>query len=389
EQGTGVHDDEVNGYPFNIGEDGTGIYNLGNELVINYDEFAVFKGEALTHEDIIAIYEYAPEGYEGAVWVDPNAPVTFESDPAAVAAKAELYLSFDDGIADTTGKYPLNVVGNVTSVEGVSGNGVLINTVGDGSDVSYIEIPDYKFGSESFTASIWFIRKSGYKDQVLFGNQDRSSDPTTTGWTIYTSYAKAAYRSAITGLDRGKADAEWAGTSLSDFNESWNQLTVVVDREAQVTTIYFNGKEAVASSFASVGHGEESYDLGNFIIGAYYDEARAAVTHSYAGSWSEDYELYVDEVALFKGCLTKDEVAALSAYKAPEATDDPTDPVDPDPVDPVDPVDPGVTDDPEVVDPGTDDPTDEPSAPQTFDIAIVAAVASIISLAGFAIAKKH
>ncbi|MBE6542440.1 MAG: LamG domain-containing protein, partial [Ruminococcaceae bacterium] len=41
EQGTGVHDDEVNGYPFNIGEDGTGIYNLGNELVINYDEFAV------------------------------------------------------------------------------------------------------------------------------------------------------------------------------------------------------------------------------------------------------------------------------------------------------------------------------------------------------------
>ncbi len=54
-----TYDDEGNGYTFNIGDDGSGIYNSKFTFNFGYDEVAVFK-RALTADEVVAIYEYDP-----------------------------------------------------------------------------------------------------------------------------------------------------------------------------------------------------------------------------------------------------------------------------------------------------------------------------------------
>lgn len=59
------YDDEYSGYTFNIGDDGSGIYNANCTFDFDYDEIAVFK-RALSAEEITALYEYDPNAVEAA-----------------------------------------------------------------------------------------------------------------------------------------------------------------------------------------------------------------------------------------------------------------------------------------------------------------------------------
>jgi len=78
-----TYDDEGNGYTFNIGDDGSGIYNSKFTFNFDYDEVAVFK-RALTADEVIAIYEYDPI----ADLAVEEVPVAEEA-PAAEAPAAE------------------------------------------------------------------------------------------------------------------------------------------------------------------------------------------------------------------------------------------------------------------------------------------------------------
>ena len=91
-----TYDDEGNEYTFNIGDDGSGMYNFGCTFNFDYDEVAVFK-RALTADEVVAIYEYDPIAalaveevlvVEEAPAAEAEAPVA-EAAPAAPAAAAQ------------------------------------------------------------------------------------------------------------------------------------------------------------------------------------------------------------------------------------------------------------------------------------------------------------
>ena len=144
---TGVsYDDEWNEYPFYIGEDGTGFYNMGKLLNFDVDEFAVFMS-ALSAEDVVSVYTYAPEGYEAATLAeakDLHIPLPeFSVDPQSVLDSADLYISFDDGVADAKG-HAIRQEGEIETVDGISGKAVKID-----SDKGHLALDDYKFGTDS------------------------------------------------------------------------------------------------------------------------------------------------------------------------------------------------------------------------------------------------
>ncbi len=84
-----TYDDEGNGYTFNIGDDGSGIYNSKFTFNFGYDEVAVFK-RALTADEVVAIYEYDPIAALAVeeVLVVEEVPAAEAPTPAPVAEAA-------------------------------------------------------------------------------------------------------------------------------------------------------------------------------------------------------------------------------------------------------------------------------------------------------------
>ena len=252
------YDDEWNEYPFYICEDGTGIYNMGQLLNCDVDEFAVFF-QALSAEDVAAIYTYAPEGYEAATIAeakDLHQPLPeFSVDPAAVLDSADLYISFDDGIADAKG-HAVRQEGEVETVDGIAGKAVRID-----SDKGHLAIDDYKFGTDSFTVTAWIYGEDAGSDPCIFSNKDweSSSNP---GWLISQRAENWRYAANASGYE--KVDKTFSYVLMPEdgfaINGQWYHMALVVDREAQTLNLYINGRPYFEPVPFDSDHADASYD---------------------------------------------------------------------------------------------------------------------------------
>jgi len=309
-----TYDDEDMMYPFNIGEDGTGIINLAQVFDVDYDEFAVFK-RALTAEEALAIYQYAPEGYAAAeVAVNPlTAPLTTTADAAAVKAEADLFLSFDEAVKDDMGKYSIVSNGETPLVAGVSGTAANIK-----SGVNYMTVEDFKFGTDSFTVSTWI------------NIHDPSSDPVILSNKNWESGGNEGIAFSLRGEGQWRFNANVAGGSRWDdhlvmsevsaiteqFKENWVYVTYVIDRTANTAQAYFNGRAiGDPTNFAENGHTDGVYEdtVNNYPLNIGEDGIGDTVTR-----YGYTMNIDIDELAIFKKALTADEVAALYlSYEAP------------------------------------------------------------------------
>ncbi|MBO6052577.1 MAG: discoidin domain-containing protein [Clostridia bacterium] len=318
------YDDEWNEYPFYIGEDGTGIYNMSRVLNFDIDEFAVFFS-ALSAEDVTAIYTYAPEGYEAAEVAeakDLHIPLPeFSVDPAAVLDSADVYLSFDDGITDAKG-HTVRQEGEVETVDGISGKAVKID-----SDKGHLAIDDYKFGADSFTVTAWIYGETASDDPCLFSNKDwdSSSNP---GWLISQRGGDWRYAANASGYEKVDKTFNYALIPEDSFSIAgqWYQMALVVDREAQQLRFYINGRPYYEPVDFGIDHADASYDTEYpFVIG---EDGPEKYTTNNAGVILSN--LY-DEIAIFKKALTGEEVAALYSLNMQEeaaapAAEEPADP---------------------------------------------------------------
>ena len=213
-----TYDDEWGEYPFYIGEDGTGIYNMGKLLNFEVDEFAVFFS-ALSEEDVQAIYTYAPEGYEAAELAaakDLHIPLPETSvDGAALLDTADVYISFDDGVADAKG-HTVRQEGEIETVDGIAGKAAKID-----SDKGHLAIDGYQFGTDSFTVTAWIYGESASSDPCLFSNKDwdSSSNP---GWLISQKGENWRYAANAAGFEKVDKTFSYAmmpedGFSIYDF----------------------------------------------------------------------------------------------------------------------------------------------------------------------------
>ncbi|MBE6723580.1 MAG: LamG domain-containing protein, partial [Ruminococcaceae bacterium] len=308
----GVYDDEFSEYPFYIGEDGTGLYNMSKLLNFDIDEFAVFFS-ALSEEDVIAVYTYAPEGAEAAVLGEEKAEATLAeitSDPNEVLASADLYLSFDDETATDAKGHATRTEGEITFVDGPSGKAARID-----ADLGHIAVDDYKFGTDSFTVTTWINCESHVDDPCLFANKDWGSGG-NPGWLLCWQGSAWKFNANVSGGERYDFSYPYVGVTIPDFSDvnQWYHLAVIVNREAETVSMYVNGRPYfLNSSFEAKGHTGVEYDTDfPFVIGEDGSEHYAKNSDSISAVTS------YDEFAVFKRALTAEEVAAIYSLAATE-----------------------------------------------------------------------
>jgi len=297
----GTYDDEVNQYTFNIGEDGTTIYNMGQTMLVDFDEFAVWK-KALTAEEIVSVYTYAPEGYSAAEVVKSgmDEPLVFTSDANEVISTADVHIAFDGNVDDLTGNYTVTSVGTTAFTEGKAGQAASLK-----SGVNYLTVDGFKFGTDSFTISTWLNCHSFSSDPVILGNKDWASGA-NPGIALYYKNANWQYNMNIAEGTRSDDTYAIATSGVNAQYNEWANITIVVDREAQTSTFYVNGRQ-----YSTVSDLSE-----NAFTSALDDETNGFPltigedgTGAYNASVALDMEM--DELIVWKKALTADEIAAV------------------------------------------------------------------------------
>ena len=319
-----TYDDEDMEYPFNIGEDGTGIVNMAQTFDVDFDEVAVFL-RALTEEEAIALYTYAPAGYEAAVVAENPllAPLTYTADGQVVRDSAEFYLSFEDGVKDDRGNYTVTATGEIPTSDGAVGK------AGHFADGNFLTIDNYSFGTDSFTVSVWLNEHTINSDPLILSNKDWGSGA-NPGVAFAVESAKWIMNINVpdgSRADRKITTAEVAALCEDNFN-TWTFLTFVVDRDSHTITGYFNGRQIGAPvDFSENGHDGKIYadevngyplNIGNDGTGAYFTTWEGSVL-----------DADIDELAIFRKALSADEVAAMYAsYGVAENIPSPKPPVE-------------------------------------------------------------
>jgi len=295
------------------------------------------------------------------------------ADGKAVADSADLYISFDGEIKDDAGNHTVEIVGEIPLVEGHAGTaGRLVST----ADVfNYIKLPDLKLGTESFTLSWWYMMNTEEWGEVnFFGNMADNHGFCVvmrhSGKDQYNLYNYCNNEATGCAGFENMTLKFWRDNSL--IKNVWANMTVVWNREVDGYVHWYlngekqygdNGSAAVESDvypvYSRYGH---DFDHPNYayVLGQYTTGNGGPV------DWSFD-EFYV-----FKRALTADEVVALYTY-VPEVAEESESESE------------SQTD----ADTTINEDVNNGDAPQTFDFAVIGAIAAIVSAAGYAISKKR
>ncbi|MBE6541497.1 MAG: hypothetical protein E7672_03515 [Ruminococcaceae bacterium] len=321
--GDGVMDSE---HPFVIGNDGTRTYN-GDNLIMNYDDFAFFK-KALTIEEVHAIYEYAPEGYEGAIAPeveipDYSIPPEFDSDPYKVANSADVYLSFDgeleEGVKHYAGSsqsyYYRDELGthpdarDLTEADPTYVDGLFGQALHTDSKVTTEVTFDISDGT-SYTLASWIKLNEINGEVALFnyminGGQQHGTilNVTNTGVSARIGgWLDAGYTST-------DITAPYLNSPITNRFDTWNHVVLTVDRETKLMKIYFNGRVVAVTEYdAAMDEKQACFDGGYMTVILNNDHQQSYMF----GNKTADLDY--DELAFFKRALSEDEVAALYSY---------------------------------------------------------------------------
>ena len=403
-----TYDETFMEYPFAIGEDGTLLYNMMQTLICDYDEFAVFM-KALSAEEVEAVYTYAPAGEEAAAVVveeDPNAPLTYTANAAEVLATADVYVTFEDGAKDTTGKYNIVSNGDTAIVAGKIGSAGNVT-----AGTNYLTVEGFEFGADSFTITSWIKANAHTSDPVIFGNKDWGSGA-NEGWLLCVNDSSWKYNA--NGLGGNRVDFSYPHNIVAFKNAEgseigeWYHMALVVDRTNETVEYFINGRSILkkSQSFADKLQTGLSYDAGlAFNIG---EDGTGAYNAN--NTFNYDY----DEIAVFKKALTADEIAAISCYdpnapvaeaapvveeapaveEAPVAEETPAAEEAPAVEEPAEEIVEEVVEAPaeeapaeEVVETPAAEVVEE--APQTFDFGVIGALTAVLALAGAAVSRKR
>ena len=278
----------------NIGQDGTGNYKVG--LPATLDEFMIFDG-AFDRGDISALATYYGKTSESSdlrhlpnrdtpVFGDVKDVTNFVRDKDLYA-----YLTFDGAVSDTTGQVTVREKGAISYEEGVFGQAARF-------EGGYASIQNYLPGNDSFSISFW-IKAAGVKgDPCVLSNKDWKSGK-NAGWAL--SLRDAHDMKFNLGNGSIRVDGEHA--LPDDYQDGWVFVVLVVDREKNEIRI--------------------SYDFGEFTVTAIPATLANASADAYTvlnigqdgtGTYSSTFNGALDELMIFKGALTEDDVKALAQY---------------------------------------------------------------------------
>ena len=298
-------DASLDGNPLTIGQYATAPTKTP---IVYMDDLMIFK-RAVTDADVAKLAEYYHKPLSD--YLGENLP--------------EIYLNFNNTVENTgTSDAEAVAKNNVTYTNGIVGNSA---TLGEG----YVQVPEYKFGTDSFSVSMW-LKSSDFSFTKVTGNDDETMPLITTAETyggepdgfalIWYSHSSAGNRLMLrmdNGLEEGKkySDERVQLAYIPDLTTSaiqdneWFNLTVVIDRTkgAEKWSVYINF-ELVHSEALTLNY----YPSRNFPSDIDVDGSPLTIGNYGNGSHPRDYTGEMDEVMVFRGALSDTDIAKLAEY---------------------------------------------------------------------------
>ncbi len=219
--------------------------------------------------------------------------------------KLKTALFFDDNVKDFTGKQTASEKNNVSYVEGYYGKAI---SVANG----YVSLPNLKFGTDSFAIALWMkktnLTERNPWDPVIYGNKDWNAG-VNPGFALCEWTGRTRFNIAD-GSTRMDCDGEF----LEGTGMNWVHTLVSVDRTAKKVRLYYNFA-LVAEMDIPAALASDSFDTSMpFNIG-----------QDGTGSYVHVTDSVFDDLLVFNGAITDDQLAGLYNYYFPkEATAAPT-----------------------------------------------------------------
>ena len=233
---------------------------------------------------------------EGKPYIPESKPTPDYNSPEGLSAfipkdKTKLALFFDNNTNDATGKNKVSeTVGTVKFYsEGVRGAGVELGTNG------HFIMNDFKFGSGSFTISLWIkIDRDLIDEPAIFANKNWSGRRCTKGVLL-------ALRCSNTALNIGCGDDDFDFVTPfpPEISTGWIHALFVVDKDNRKVQTYYNFNlchETELEPQYLVELDNMPFTIGNDALGTYNNE--------YKQLYNID-DLFIFDVAFSQGDINK------------------------------------------------------------------------------------
>lgn len=274
------------------------LYALG----IDVPEFDVNGFSAQVPADLFK--EYTP-----AEWHDINGEIlSHETIPTPAkdngkyitdfldADKLEAVLHFDENADDSTGTYtPVEVDTPKYYSSGYNGQCIEVGAQG------YVQIPELNVGRESFTIGMWlYLDSATTTDQTLYGTNEM--------WENDFSHVSKGFNMAYRGWNLNfRADFRGNNDSFqyphpAEISKGWVHTLLVVNREDQTVTHYYNFADGVTNP------------LGDVVKTGSFSNATFTIGEDGMNTSNNDFNFMIDDFVFYKGAMTEEEVAKLAEY---------------------------------------------------------------------------
>lgn len=201
-------------------------------------------------------------------------------------------MDFDDSsLADSEGQIEAVAAGSVSYAEGMEGTGLHIPS----ERGAYVDLgtDERMNGDSTFTMNFWINAESTSGDASIISNKNWGSGG-NPGW--YVGFRLSNLSSIGVNASDGSRRIDFDGSS--GFQDHWKMLTVVFDREANVSRIYIDGNESMY------------YDLSS-ITGSMATEYSVKIGSDGTGNYGSRAEFTIDSLQMWDRALTSDEILAV------------------------------------------------------------------------------
>ena len=203
------------------------------------------------------------------------------------------YLTFDGSTEDSQGGYTTEQGGTLYFIEdGYYGQAVKL-------DDGYVSIKDYTLGKDSFTIAFWINTQGTSSDPCIISNKDWYTGK-NQGFALALRNTNDVRLNFGDGYNRVDCDV----VLPSDYKQGWMHVIMVVDRENNMIGVSFDfGEMKFVEIPASLQ--DDSVDTKYNCINIGQDGT---------GKYSESLPASLDELMIFDGAFTADDVNDLASY---------------------------------------------------------------------------
>ncbi|PWM44960.1 MAG: hypothetical protein DBX47_05270 [Clostridiales bacterium] len=161
----------------------------------------------------------------------------------------------------------------------------------------YISLPNLTVGTSSFSISLWFyLDNSVSSDPALYGNKDWDSG-INEGFILSLRPSDIKFN-----IGNGSSRSDFEYALPETISEGWINTILVVDRENNTTTFYYNFNKVATRN------------LNNAFIDQTFDKLSFNIGEDGTGSYNTSDTFKIDDFIFYRDVLTDNDVSLLSNY---------------------------------------------------------------------------